>query len=153
MSHNNLQIIILLLLDTSVGMLVGWSTSTVNFPLLQLLIYVLTVLTDWIKRLEKHVLIVYLWSSRCCRRLRQINCEIWNHQWSSDVIRLQLGWFEIVVTILKVRTRRWLFQILLLFWSTVHINALSWVLLMLLLSGKVMAFSTLWAYYNIWSVR
>ena len=132
MSDHNLQVSILLCLDTSVRLWVSRSTGTVYFPLLQFLVYVFAVLTDWVEGLEQHAFTTYLWGCGCCRRLRQINWEVWNNQWATNIIRMKLRWLETtVLSVLKVCSRRRLFQILLL-WPTVHNHALSGLLWMLL---------------------
>ena len=67
------------------------ASRALYLPLLDLLVDILAVLADGVQRDDHHVVCADLWSSRGRSRLRQVDGEVWDHQWASNVVTLQLG--------------------------------------------------------------
>lgn len=64
-----------------------WAARTVQLALLQLLVDVLAVLANWVERFHQHAVRAYFRRRRCSRRLRQVDGEVGDDQWPSDVVR------------------------------------------------------------------
>ena len=52
---------------------------------------VLAILADGVQGDDHHVVCADLWSGRGRCRLRQVDGEVWDHQWACNVVPLQLG--------------------------------------------------------------
>ena len=52
---------------------------------------VLAILADGVQGDYHHVVCADLWSGRGRCRLRQVDGEVWDHQWACNVVTLQLG--------------------------------------------------------------
>ena len=94
MRNYNLQVVARFWLNTCLCLKVSWSTSTIHFSLLQLLVDIFAVFADWVQRFHQHAIWADLWCCRGSSSLWQINCKVGNHKRTAQIIRLKLGRLE-----------------------------------------------------------